>query len=179
MSTFNGFEKSDFEAFADGNQQEIDSACEKLGSLAQILADKLKSEVKVTCEVDRCVASIDEYFRLQMNSEDLSLEWQIKNGEVSKFFAKVNPQSLNELSSLGDSEIVLWDGNKKVCKFYPDYIDRSNIIFLLSKLNAIKRPIFKIRKIYSRSETKELLESTKLIEDLISSIKMLQKRLKG
>lgn len=113
------------------------------------------------------------FFNLQINSEDLSLEFHIENKEIIlKFINNVKVETLQKLKKLGDCEIAIWDGEKKVCKLYPDYIDNRTLRFLSDKLKDTKRPVFKFRKIYSREKT--ILRSPKLIDDIVKSMKKME-----
>lgn len=113
------------------------------------------------------------FFNLQINSEDLSLEFQIETKAlILKFIKNAKIEILQNLKKLGDCEIVIWDKNKKVCKLYPEYVDDLTWKFLLNKVKTVNNPIFKFRKIYSRDES--ILKSTKLADDIVNSIKQME-----
>ncbi len=93
------------------------------------------------------------FFNFQINSEDLSVEFLISDKKlILKFINNVNLKTLQNMKKLGDTEIAIWDKNKKVCKLYPEYLDVKTWKFLNNKVRSVNNPIFKFRKIYSRNE---------------------------
>jgi len=115
------------------------------------------------------------FFNIQLNADDLCLEFQIENKDLLfNFFKKVNVKTLNNLRKIGDCEIAIWDFNKKICKLYPSSLAKSDIRFLVNKLKLTRYPIFKFRKIYPRDEAKELLRSPRLVRDLLDSMKIME-----
>jgi uncharacterized protein YktB (UPF0637 family) len=184
MQKFKGFTQKDFNSFVQKDERILKTVKNKLKNLILILSEKIGGYSSIYEQgTGRFAGYLSKsanrkekaFFNIQINAEDLSLEFQIESKILLlKFLKNVNVRILNDLKSIGDCEIAVWDINKKVCKFYSGYLDKSNIEFLLNKLKSIKRPIFKFRKIYSRDEAREILKSSRLIKDLSKSIKTLE-----
>jgi len=184
MIKFPGFTKEDFDSFFLEDSKLLHQVKEKVRGLVRIISNKLggysgiheyrkgRFSGYLSKSKDR---KKNAFFNIQINADDLSLEFQIENKKLLfKFLENIKVNTLNNFKELGDYEIAVWDRDKKVCKFYPGYIDKSNIKFLMNKLKSTKFPIFKFRKIYPRDDAKELLKSPKLIDDLIESIKCME-----
>jgi len=184
MIKFPGFTKEDFDSFVLEDPKLLHQAKEKIRSLVRILSNKLGGYSGIyEYRKGRFAGYLSKsknrrenaFFNIQLNADDLSLEFQIENKKLLfKFLENIKVNALNNFKELGDYEIAVWDRDKKVCKFYPGYIDKSNIKFLMNKLKSTKFPIFKFRKIYPRDEARKLLKSPKLIDDLIQSIKIME-----
>ncbi|MDD5341040.1 MAG: hypothetical protein PHC97_01230 [Patescibacteria group bacterium] len=113
------------------------------------------------------------FFNLQINSEDLSLEFQVESKPlILKFIKNVKIETIKNLKEIGDCEIVVWDNGKKVIKLYPEYLDDLTIKFLINKIKTTKNPIIKIRKIYSREN--QVLRSDKLADSILKDIKQME-----
>lgn len=184
MRKITGFTEKDFNAFISKDQKLLHRVKEKTRSLVGILSKKLGGYSGLyEYRKGRFAGYLSKsknrrenaFFNIQLNADDLSLEFQIENKKLlSKFLSKINVKTLNDFKKLGDYEIAIWDKNKKVCKFYPGYMDKTNVEFLFNKLRSVKYSIFKFRKIYPRDEARKLLKSPKLIKDLIESIKRME-----
>jgi hypothetical protein len=184
MVKFTGFSEDDFNSFVLKDAKLLRGVKEKTKSLVKILSKEFGGyfgiyEYRKGRFAGYLSKSADRknnaFFNFQVNADDLSLEFQIENKDLLfKFLKSIDVKILNDLKKIGDCEIAIWDRNKKVCKFYPDYLDKSNIEFLLNKLKSTEYPIFKFRKIYPRGEAKELLKSPRLIDDMIRSMKIMK-----
>jgi len=184
MTKFTGFTKEDFDSFVLKDLRLLQKVKEKTERLVELLSKKLGGYFGLyEYRKGRFAGYLSKlrdrkknaFFNIQLNADDLSLEFQIENKKLLfKFLGNVDVTVLNELKRIGDCEIAIWDKNKKLCKLYPGNIDRADIKFLLNKIKATEYPIFKFRKIYPRDEAKKLLKSPKLIHDLTKSFRILK-----
>jgi hypothetical protein len=165
----------DFDALARGRPQRV---LGKVRRIVETIARRVDYCYRVSTKADQITSTLkrrtnNAVFVLQLNSEDLSLEFQIKEKPlIAAFIRKAKVEELRKLERLGDTEIALWDSNHKVCKIYPRYIDSGVCSFLLDRVRKTKQPVLKIRKIYSRELP--LLRSTKLIENIVYSMKRME-----
>jgi hypothetical protein len=111
------------------------------------------------------------FINLHMNSEEIGIELVIEGKE--EILKTVGSQLVRNLSGLGfdDAEFAVWDGQSKVLKLYPQYMDDLAMNFLLTRLKALKSPVFKFRKRYPRD--KEILRNRGLVDDLVNSIELI------
>lgn len=169
----------DFNSLISKDKNKIKKVDDKLKNLVEKISKKLDYFSGVYRYKNRYSGFFSKskerkiFFNLQINSEDLSLEFQIENKSlILKFIKNAKIEILQKLNKLGDCEIAIWDKNKKVCKLYPEYIDDLTWKFLLNKVKTTNNPIFKFRKIYSRGES--ILRSAKLVNGIVSSIKQME-----
>jgi len=186
MTKFIKFTESDFNCFISKKDKLLQRVKKKMEDLVKILSKRLGNHDHpgiYEYRTGRFAGYLSKsknrksnaFFNIQLNADDLSLEFQIENrGLLSKFLRNGNVKILKNLGRLGDCEIAIWDRNKKVCKFYPTYLNELEIKFLLNKLKSTTYPIFKFRKIYPRDDAKKLLKSPRLLQDLLQSMKIME-----
>ncbi len=169
----------DFDSLISKDKNKIKKIDNKLKNLVEKISKKLDYFSGVYTYKNRYSGFFSKskdrkiFFNLQINSEDLSLEFQIENKSlILKFIKNAKIEILQNLKKLGDCEIAIWDNDKKVCKLYPEYLDDLTWEFLLNKIKKINNPIFKYRKIYSRDDS--MLKSIKLVDDIVNSIKQME-----
>jgi hypothetical protein len=170
------FTLNDFDSLLSKNKSKIKKVNTKIKNLAKQVGLKIDYIPGVYKFKNRFTGFFTKsknskvFFNLQINSEDLSLEWQIEDKKlILKFIKNVKLGTIKKFKDLGDYEIAIWDKNKKVCKLYPEYIDDLSWKFLETKIKKTNKPIFKFRKIYSRDNP--ILKSNKLESDIVKSIK--------
>lgn len=184
MIKFKGFTPNDFNYFVLKDKKLLKTIKYKFKRLLIILSGEIGGYSEIyEYKKGRFAGYLSEsknrkssaILNIQLNADDLSLEFQIENRDLLfNFLKKVDVKTLNNLRKIGDCEIAAWDSNKKVCKLYPGSLGKPDINFLISKLRLTRHPIFKFRKIYHRDDAKELLQSPRLMRDLLDSIRTME-----
>ncbi len=146
MNKFIGFTENDFDTFIFKNPNTFKKIKSKLKNLVEILSKRLNRYSGIYRYPNGDLVGylsktknrkMNAFFTIQLNAEDLSLQFQIENKKLLiKYLENINLKILNSFK--GKNEMVIWDKNKKVCKFYPGFIDKHTISFLLNKLKSTK-----------------------------------------